>query len=502
MLHTESVVDEEGLARLRTARSDIVSERADGTDTWTLDHGPFHEYRRRLDATPAGDGLWTARETITWRLAIPVWGWLFWIPVRRALRDRRDRFGYWWAPPDRLDQRAATVLGLLAGVQIVDGYLGTVLTQTLTFAADEFERGNEAQGWVLGVVRVGVLIALVSAALADRRGRRSLLLATGIASCGFTLLGGLAPNLWVLGGTQLIARGFSTALGILIAVIAVEEMPARSRAWAASVLTLSAGLGSGMAVWVLPLADLDVRGWRAIYIIGGLGAVVVWQVGKRIPETRRFTHQVAPVDDSWEAEQTRLRRRHRLTLLATSAFLLAMFLAPASGFQNDFLKDERGFSGTDISIFTVVTATPIGIGVLLGGYLAETRGRRPVGAFGLLAGAVFAASAYFVDGVQLWLFALAGGILGATAVPALVVYGPELFGTHDRGRSNGLVVTVGVTGSAVGLIFVGQLSERMGEIGPSIAMLGIGPLIVAFLVLTRYPETAARELEEINPEDS
>ena len=91
----------------------------------------------------------------------------------------------------------------------------------------------------------------------------------------------------------------------------------------------------------------------------------------------------------------------------------------------------------------------------------------------------------------------------AVAVPALAVYGPELFGTHERGRSNGLVVTVGVLGSAVGLVAAGFLSDRLGgELGPALALLSIGPLTVAGLVRFRYPETAGLELEEINPEDA
>ena len=278
-------------------------------DRWELAEGPFREYERRLDATPSGDGRWAVRETTSFRLAIPVWGWLFRFPVSRALRSRQDNFGYWWAPPDRLDQRAATVLGLLAAVQIVDGYLGTVLTQTLTFATDEFGRGNRAQGWVLGTVRAGVLFSLVAVAIADRKGRRTMLVAVGVGSCAFTFLGGLSPNLWALGATQLVARGLSTGLGILIAIVAVEEMPARSRAWAASVLVLSAGLGSGMAVWVLPVADLDVRGWRVVYLLAGLGTVIVLWVGRRLPETRRFTAAAQdPVARATEEDRSEERR--------------------------------------------------------------------------------------------------------------------------------------------------------------------------------------------------
>ena len=498
-ISTTSVCDSAELQQLRQPRSDIVAEAVSGTDRWSCLEGPFRKYNRSLKARPDGEGRYEVTETTTYKLAVSVWAWLFHFPVRRALQNRQERYGYWWAPPDRLDQRGSTVLGLLAGIQLVDGYLGTVLTQTITFAVDEFGHGNQAQGWVLSVVRAGVLIALVTAALADKRGRRSLLIGAGIASCAFTVLGGLAPNLWVLGGSQLVARGLSTALGILIVIVAVEEMPYRSRAWAASVLTLSAGLGSGMAVWILPVADLNERGWRAIYLVAIAGVAVVALLGRRLPESRRFI-ETTPI--ATPAEPLRTRRRSRFVLLATSAFLLAIYWAPASGFRNDFLKDERGFSGTDISLFTVTTATPIGIGILLGGYLAERHGRRRVGALGVVLGATLTSASFFAHGVTLWSLTLLGGVLGGLAVPALAVYGPELFGTYSRGQSNGAIVTVGVLGSAIGLYFVGELSDRMSAVGPALAILTTGPLIVAGLILARFPETAGLELEEINPEDA
>ena len=88
------------------------------------------------------------------------------------------------------------------------------------------------------------------------------------------------------------------------------------------------------------------------------------------------------------------------------------------------------------------------------------------------------------------------------AVPALAVYGPELFGTHDRSRANALIVTVGVAGSAIGLFGVGVLSDAWGNLGAPLAVAGIAPVIVAGLVLTRFPETAGLDLEQLNPEDA
>ena len=555
--------DDEELAARRAPRADIVAEQAEGRsdgaggdDLYAAVGGPFRSYERRVAARSAGAGRWELTETTDYRLAAPGWSWLFHFPIKRAIRRRQADYGYWWAPPDRLDPRPATVLALLCTVQIIDGYLGTVLTQTLTFAADEMGHGNTAQGIVLAVVRAGVLLALVTVALADRHGRRRLLLAAGTGSCLATAAGAASPTLWFLGGTQLVARGLATALGVLIVIMAVEEMPARSRAWAASVLVLCAGLGAGMAVWVLPVADLDQRAWRVVYLAPLLGLGGLEAVRRRLPESRRFEGARAAADpganpadtegrpdpdiDMRERRQpldpdvrerrqpldpdvrerrqpldpdvrerrqpldpeVRERRRRRLVLLAATAFLIAMFAAPASSLQNDFLKDERGFSAGQITLFTLATSTPAGIGVLVGGYLADRRGRRRVGAVGLVLGTAAGAWAFFTSGPALWLLTLIGTLVGGLTVPALAVYGPELFGTHDRGRANGLIVTLGVTGSATGLLTAGWLSDQLGgRLGPALALLAVGPLIVAALVLLKFPETAGLELEDLNPQD-
>ena len=102
----------------------------------------------------------------------------------------------------------------------------------------------------------------------------------------------------------------------------------------------------------------------------------------------------------------------------------------------------------------------------------------------------------------MWFVKLAANVVGAIGVPAMAVYGPELFGTHDRGRANALIVTAGVVGSAIGLVTVGWLSDRWDAIAPAIGLLGVGPLLVAVLVLVAFPETAGAELEELNPEDA
>jgi len=89
----------------------------------------------------------------------------------------------------------------------------------------------------------------------------------------------------------------------------------------------------------------------------------------------------------------------------------------------------------------------------------------------------------------------------AVAVPALAVYGPELFPTGQRGTANGGLQVVGVAGSSAGLLLVGWLSDRVGGLGQAMAIAAIAPAVLVLVVLFWFPETAQRELEDLNPFD-
>jgi MFS family permease len=92
-------------------------------------------------------------------------------------------------------------------------------------------------------------------------------------------------------------------------------------------------------------------------------------------------------------------------------------------------------------------------------------------------------------------------VVGALAIPAMAVYGPELFPTNQRGLANGGLQVLSVAGSSVGLLAAGWLADRFGSLGPAMALLAVGPLVLVVLIATRYPETARRELEDLNPSD-
>jgi MFS family permease len=153
-------------------------------------------------------------------------------------------------------------------------------------------------------------------------------------------------------------------------------------------------------------------------------------------------------------------------------------------------------------LLTLGAGTPGVIGIVAGGRLADVRGRRLVAAVSLTLGTLCNVAFYFAGGWGLWLWATLGAIIVDAQIPALGVYGPELFPTSLRGRANGVITITSLAGSAVGLAAAGALADHFGRIGPALALLALGPLLLAVLVVVAYPETAGRELEEINPEDA
>ena len=244
-------------------------EARNGDGTYHQQVGPFTSYRRTLRADPARR---VVRETTMFRYSIPWFAWLFALPVRWSLARRgaaptRPHTQHatstpWWAPPDRLDPRTLTVLGLLAAASMSSAFVNTLFTQTVNFAADDFGVGDSGVGIAGSVVRAGIILVLPVAAIADRAGRRRMVTAMAVAAPLVSATGALAPTFPLLVASQAVGRPLGLALDFLVAVVATEEMPRNSRAYAVSILAMASGLGAGLAVMALP-AGRSVRGLLA-----------------------------------------------------------------------------------------------------------------------------------------------------------------------------------------------------------------------------------------------
>jgi MFS family permease len=503
-------VDATELAALRQPKAAPTLERANGDDTFALEDGPFDHYLRTLDvpADPDADGTFEVVETTEFKVSMPVWGVLF-TPLFAGIIKRPpdpDK-PLWFLPPDHMSRRATEVLSLLCVFSVITGYLGVLLSQTNAFFQKDFGVSNTEISDVQIAVRIGAFLAFLVVAVADRRGRRKILLAATVIGILLAATGAFAPSLFWLGISQGFARAFSAAIGILILIIASEEMPAGARAFAVSVLAMTAALGAGGVVLFLWVADLAPGAWRIFYLTPLLFLFTLRPLARRLPESKRFEvfelsdESTIPPSGAAEAHDRRAERLRRFASLGAVNLFYNLFLAPANGFQNNFLRNEQGFSGGQIALFQVITTVPPGIMLVVGGRLADKYGRRLTGTIGVIGNTIFTVAMYLSSGWMIWMFSALSVFFGVLVIPALGVYQSEMFATGSRGRASGAINLLAVGGAVVGLRAVGVLADRYGSFGPAVAIVGLAPVIVAAVVLLFYPETAHKELEELNPED-
>jgi putative MFS transporter len=152
----------------------------------------------------------------------------------------------------------------------------------------KFATGTEA-AWIGSATVLGMFIgAAGQGQFSDRWGRKSVyqfnLLLFGI----FTILGALAPTVW-----WLVAARFIAGIGLggeqpLAFAYAGEYSPKAIRG---RVLAIVHFIG-GACVW--PIASLftlffrDSIGWRGVWIVIGIGALIVWLFRFTLPESPRY----------------------------------------------------------------------------------------------------------------------------------------------------------------------------------------------------------------------
>ena len=454
--------------------------------------GPFSTWVRtvRID----GDMI---TQEIEYSSPLGPWRPLFVLPLRALVRrDTRRSSSPWWMPPDRLDARATRSLAAACTLAVIGGFLTGLLSQVLTFMAGEFHVDIIGQTRVLLVVRLGTLLTIAGTVLADRLGRRPVVLGSYLIGAVTAAATAVAPGLGAAVGLQLLSRSIALAGVVLLPVIAAEELPAGSRAWATGVLAMAGGLGVGFVLFALPLADVARPwSWRLIYGLAVLTIPATVWAGRALPETRRYE----VLNRQERAGPSAPISRARLATLGFALVLINLFVTPVSQLQNQFLREARGFSSTRISLFIIMTSLLAGATIVIGGELADRRSRHLTATIGLLGLTIGNALMFSTRGWPMWAFSTVGSAVGALVIPSIGVLNAELFPTSRRGSASGVLNTAAVGGAVVGLLVAGELIDRWG-FGPTMWLLGVGPILV-ILLLRGLPETARIPLEDLNPGD-
>jgi MFS family permease len=445
------------------------------------------------------------RHRVSYRLPIPYFGflWASWVARRARQVERAADLGEplpsdtpWWAPPEPLTARASEALAALCLITMLWSYGGgtlSLLSLTLPYAADAYSVGNHTLAAGLAIVRAGVLLALILGPIADRFGRRRLVIAAALAHCVLAGLIGLAPTFELYIAAHVVLRCIDTALAIAIGVLVAEIVPAGSRAISLSLVGLAAGGGIALATASLPLAASGRAGFAGVYLLQLIAIPLILHAARHVAESPRFLRHAGEPHRYREVLHGIYRRR--LLLIATTTFLAAAFTAPTLEFTTRYLDVAHGFSAFEIVIFLAVTGLPSFPMLILGGRLSDTVSRKAVGIPLVGASTLAYAGFYLASGWLIWPLALGGAMLGSAGGAALAPYASELFATRMRSEAQTLTLVMGVTGSALGLGIVSLLSDPLG-LGPSISVLALLPLVALGIVAAAFPETTRRELDD------
>lgn len=439
-------------------------------------------------------------------------------------------------PISRWHRHLVLLVGIGAFFDLYDVFLGGVLAPIL---GTEFALGSTGKAAVVASGFLGMFVgANVLSVLADRLGRRRLLLLNLAAYSVFSLLAAFSPNIEVF----LVLR-FLTGIGlgaelVLVDTYLAEFLPAPVRgryiAWAYTVGFLGvpvAALLGGRLVAAQQIAG--VAGWRWLLVAGALGALFIVVMRRRLPESPRWlesrgrfeesaqtvrsiadavgapqamdalsTRAVAPAHGRDRSTRevltiafTDYRRRTVMLfvfhVLQTVAYYGFASLAP-------LVLVAKGFDVTQSLAYAALSFAGYPLGSLLSVPLVERFERKYLIIVSALSIAVF--GIVFAAAGTPWLIVVAGFLLTTASnvfSNSFHIYQAEIFPTSIRATASGAAYSLSRATSVV-LPFVAV--PLLATAGPVWVFGGSAVLIVLLCLDVGLlgPLTTGRSLEEVH----
>lgn len=383
---------------------------------------------------------------------------------------------------------------------------------------------------------VGMVIgAWFAGILGDHFGRRFSyqmnLLIFGIAS----LAGAAAPDMhWLIAFRFVMGIGLGAEIVVGYAAMSEFVPPAARGRWIAglSIFTNGALFLSALVGYIV----IPTIGWRWMFIIAGVGALIVWYLRKNMPESPRWLESKGRTEEAervMAAIEAEVSRNHvlppvttvaepprpgsklpplsaifsrRLVMRTVVASVIAIAINTAVyGFiawlPTFFVK--QGMSIGSSLGFTTLMSLGGPFGALVAMLVADRFGRKPVvigaSVVAIVLGMLYP---YVAEPV---LFVLIGFVL-VSAVYVIIgvgfaLYIPELYPTDLRMRGNGFCNTLGRAMAMVVPFIIVPLFNAYGVSGVTGFVSAV--LLVAALVVAIFgTETRQKSLEALVPDQA
>lgn len=340
------------------------------------------------------------------------------------------------------------------------------------------------QGWAGGAAMIGLVIgAFIGGWLADRVGRKPVLLGSVAAFGVFSIVTAMSPSYEALLAARLATGlGFGGAMPNLIAVANEISRPDR-RGVTVTAMFCGMPVGGATSALIARLAGPELD-WRMIFVAGGIvPLVLVPLVAWALPETRP-AHE--PATDRRLASTLFGGGRAGASVALWAAFvltLMVLYLAlnwlPTLVVANGRPPSE-GFAAA--MVFNVAGI----LGALALGAVTDRIGWRwpLLLAYLALAAAMAGLAAASSTGAILASCA-AAGFLVMGAQFALYAVAPELYPVQARAAGTGAAVAMGRLGSIAGPLVAGELRDMgatPGEVFAAMAPVALAAAAALYIL--------------------
>lgn len=400
------------------------------------------------------------------------------------------------------------LLGLLAFVCFVtlfEGYDLLIINLALPHLGKDFGASAQTLASAVGLINIGTILAFIPVRLADRYGRRRVFLGAIAGYTLFTVLSAFSVGLYDFVAWQFLARMFMvTEIGVG-AILLTEEMPARYRGAAVTLMFALSLAGGILGSLVFPFLVDTALGWRTLYLIGaGVVPVLAWY-WPRLRETRRYAAMpVAGARPSLLASFRELSAifaapyRKRVLAGATIWFTVNAWSASCLFFFSYYVTNERGWAPAAVSYALTLGYSLAIVGYATAGPMLDFAGRRLTASVYFLLGAASAWVCFTAESATL-ITAAYVVVLGMHALwPIAATITSEIFPTPIRATANAVVNNLcGRPGMALAPAIIGALSMPLGSIGAAVAAVALIPVACLPIILLVVGETRGQELEQI-----
>jgi MFS family permease len=362
--------------------------------------------------------------------------------------------------------------------------------------ADQAGLSGTELGIGLAIMRLASLGALPITGLADRFGRRTMLLVTLALGLAMTGVAAVSPSYWWFVAIFASGRPLLSATNALAQVAAAEQTGSADRAKAVALIAAGYGAGAGVVAIVHSLAERAL-GFRGVFVLALVPLALLPLLWRWISEPDRFAVAAAGSEHPtpvFGAVAPPFRRR--LTVIVALAFAVSVITGPANSFVFLFAQNilhQRGI----VTAAMVVGAGVAGLaGLLAGRWLADRVGRRLTGALAMVTVALLATLTYSGSAPALLTGYIFGVFAGSVFAPAAGSLINELFPTSIRASVAGWSLASGVLGAVTGLVVFGAVAEAAHRY----VVAGLVTFLPAALVMVLFrllPETRGGEPEDL-----